>query len=80
MNELIEKNGKRGLKLLFIFKNLKRVVTDRIIEKYSYSSMQNYEGEINKKCIMIAREILDRNEEDPSEGDIKKVLDSLRNL
>ena len=77
LNELVEKCGEKGLKLLFIFKTVKNAVINRIKDE---NTAEYPEDEINKECMKVSKEILDKCKETPSEEDIKKVLLALKDI
>ena len=78
INKLVEEHGEKGLKLLFIFKIIKNAVVGRIEEEKPDLNWAEYGDEINRECMKVSKEILNKSRERPSEEDIKRVLSSLK--
>jgi len=72
INKLISKKGDDGLKLLFIFKIIKR-----FIEHLEERKTELTNGEINEVCILISKEIFNKNEEPLTE---EKIRDSIKQI
>ena len=78
INKLVEEHGEKGIKLMFIFKTIKNTVINRIEDDNSAKHLQFSEDDINRECMKVSKEILDKCKEDPREEDIKRVLSSLK--
>ena len=80
LNELVEKRREKGLKLLFISEIVKNVVINANIQQSSHLQSQFSEDDINRECMKVSKEILDKCKENPSEEDIKKILLALKGI
>lgn len=66
------------MKLLFIFKAIKNAVVCRIEDDRPDVYWQDHEDDINRECMKVSKEILNKCQENPSEEDIESVLSSLK--
>lgn len=80
LNNFIEMHGEGGLRLLFIFKTIKKAVKERATkDSYEMNWIQN-KNEFDEECLKQAKVILNRGGESPTEEEIKKILFSIKNI
>jgi len=72
IDDLIQKHGKDGVRLLFLFKTLKTYVEESI-EK-NHSTVRIEEETLNRLCIQKAQELVKLKKESPTERDFKELL------
>lgn len=75
IDDLIQKNGKDGVRLLLLFKLLKIKVKERIRRVYPTAIIE--ERTLNRLCIQKADELAKLGKESPTEKDIKELLSKL---
>ncbi len=73
INTLIRKNGDKGLKLLFMFKIIKK----RLLEHLEERKTELANEEINELCILISKGIFNKNEEPLTEEKIKDSIEQI---
>jgi hypothetical protein len=70
--DLIQKHGKTGARLLFLFKLLKIRVEREVKRRYPNPIID--EESLNKLCMQIAQELVNIGKDKLTEEDIKKLL------
>jgi uncharacterized protein YihD (DUF1040 family) len=70
--DLIQKYGKTGAKLFFLFKLLKIRVEEEVRRRYPNAIID--EKILNKLCMQIAQELVNIGKDKLTEDDIKKLL------
>jgi uncharacterized protein YihD (DUF1040 family) len=70
--DLIQKYGKTGTRLLFLFKLLKIRVEGEVKRRYPNAIID--EESLNKLCMQIAQELVNIGKDKLTEEDIKKVV------
>ena len=79
MNKFVEDRGEEGLRLLFIFKIVKIRAVKYLEEKYpKIDNWDNVEKKINDECINLSKEIVDENRDNPTEYEIKEVVENIK--
>ena len=73
MNKLVRKSGSNGLKLLFMFKIIKK----RFIEYLEEQKIQLTEEEINKLCINFSKKLFDKNKKPLNEEKIREGIEQI---
>jgi len=74
-----EGRGEEGLKLLFLFKIVKIRAVKYLEEKYpKIDNWDNVEKKINDECINLSKEIVDENRDNPTEYEIKEVVENIK--
>jgi len=77
LNEFVRKKGEKGLKLFIIFKTVKSKVIDELSKDYDSEKLENSMDDINFQCIELAKEIFSKGGEQPTEKDIRKVINTI---
>lgn len=75
IEDLIQKTGKRGMRLLVLFKLLKVKVKERIRQRYPSAIVE--EKTLDKLCIQKAHELTKLRRENPTEKDLEDLLSAL---
>ena len=73
VNKLVRKSGSNGLKLLFMFKIIKK----RFIEYLEEQKIQLTEEEINELCVNLSKKLFDKNKEPLNEKKVKKSMEQI---
>ena len=76
INNLIQKHGIIGARLLFLFKLLKTKVKEMV--ERSYSTVIIEEETLNRLCIQKAQKLVKLGKDELTEKDIKELLSRLR--
>ncbi len=76
-NELVRKKGEKGLKLFIIFKTVKSKVIDELDKDYDSEKLENSMDNINSQCIELSREIFSKGGEEPTEDEIRKIIEEI---
>jgi hypothetical protein len=76
MDDLIQKGGRGGVRLLLLFKLLKIRVEERIRRVYPNATIQ--ETTLNRLCVQKANELSRLGKQSPTERDVEDLLSRLR--
>lgn len=76
IDDLIQKSGKEGVRLLLLFKLLKTRVEERVKNRYPTAIIE--EKTLNKLCIQKAYELTKLKKESPTEKDLRELLSAIR--
>jgi hypothetical protein len=76
IDDLIQKHGKNGIRLLLLFKLLKIEVKKRIRRCYPTQIID--EESLNRLCIEKANQLIKIREDTPTEEDVKDLLSRIR--
>lgn len=75
IDDLIQKGGKEGVRLLLLFKLLKTRVEERVRNRDPTAIVE--EKTLNKLCIQKAYELTKLKRESPTEKDLKELLSAI---
>mgnify|MGYP000162012213 CR=1 FL=1 len=75
LDRLIRKHGKKGLRLLIIFKLLKMEIMKKLKRRHLHIKID--EKQLNDICIRKAAQIIKRGGDNPTEKDIKYIISRL---
>ncbi len=77
MDSLVKRRGEKGLALLLIFKSVKKEVLEQLEHEYPKIDWNEneYIDEINRECINLSKEILNKARENPTEEEIKEIIE-----
>jgi len=77
ISELIKKHDKKGLELLIMFKLVKYRLIDEISEEHYDEEIEIDGDELNELCINKAKLIMEKKKDQPTEEDIKELLERI---
>ncbi len=78
LNGIVQKSGEKGLKLILLFKMIKKEVLNCLKSEYHEIDWIEFEDNLNEECMNISKEILSKNKETPTEEDINEVIKNIK--
>jgi DNA repair photolyase len=78
MNKFVRSYGEKGLRLLVVFKNVKGRTAEHLEDEYPNINWNEFEDKINQECIKLSKEIIDKNKDNPTEDEIRQLIESIK--